>query len=223
MPRIYCIEGHADYQPDGVWEAGSLVQGMLQAVQDGGGLPFTRRDSPVLGAMHFWLGRDWSKEQDDGTFRPREAGSVLYFSTHGQPGQIWLSDGWPSHVPQVQAISTLPDIVGEGFARRCLVHLGGCSMVQRSERGVRKFMERSGASAVSGFTQEVNYLGMAAPALALEGNYFSELSDVNLATLHQPVNGEAGRERMRVIAAQMQASFPDCGFKLWLRTPDGIE
>ena len=202
MPRIYCIEGHADFQPDDVWEVNTLVQSQLQAVHDCGGLPFTRRNCATLGEMHFWLRRDWLKGDN-----PREAGSVLYFSTHGAPGEISLSAG------QSQEISTLSDDVGKGFASGCVVHFGGCAMVKGRKRVVREFMRRSGASAVSGFTKTVNYLGVATPALTLEANYLYEISYLNLDALHQR---ETERKRMRDVAKKLQDAHPKCGFELWL-------
>ena len=125
---------------------------------------------------------------------------------------------------QLEAVSSLPDILGDelasthgvGFARNCVVHLGGYFRVQGGRRSIAQFMKRSGASAVSGYTKVVNFLGARSPGLALEANYFSEISHVNLATLRQPQKGRAGRNRMRQIEAKMQADHPDCVFKLWL-------
>ena len=98
--------------------------------------------------------------------------------------------------PQMEAISSLPDILGDVFAQHCVVHLGGCNLVQIEQGPIERFMERSVASAVSGFTEEVYSLGARAPALALEGNHFAEASGVNLAALHRPMRGRAARTRM---------------------------
>ena len=234
MPRIYCIEGYQDYQPSDGWEVSSLVRGQLQAVREAGGMDFVHRTCGTVDEVQFRIGREWLRTDDEGNLhrnangnvQPHDAGSILYISAHGSPAEISLSGGKPAFDEQEQSITIndLSDRLGAGFARRCLVHLSGCNMVQDCEPDIIAFMEHSGAVAVSGYTEEVGWLEAKSPGLACDAILFAEVSWVkglpNLAN-----NGQRGAERrkqMCEIAARLRDSFPTVGFMLWLQTPDGI-
>ncbi len=206
MSHIYCIEGYWD-EPDPV---NSLVRGQMEAVQEIGGWPYIHRTCATKEELHFRLETEWA----DCAY-----GSLLNFATHGDRGSICLSDG---HEPE---ISELPDMLGEGFAERCFVHFGGCQTVDGQDAEINEFMQRSGANGVSGYAaNEIDFLAMDKPGIALESIYFFFAGSIDLSNTHR--RGEAAkrrRDQLRAIETNLQTAFPKCSFKLWLRTPDGIE
>ena len=236
MPRIYCIEGYHNIRPDSDWEVNTLVRGQLQAVQEAGGLDFVHRTCGTVDEMLFRIGREWLKTRKDregnfldfvrarGNVQPHDPGSILYVSAHAGPAELCLSDGQPYLENQSITITELSERVGRGFAKGCLVHLGGCNIVRDREREVIEFMRHSGAVAVSGYTEEVGWLEAAWPGLACDAIYLTEVSWVtglhNLANAGQ--RGENRREQMCEIAAKLRDSFPTVGFMLWLQDGNDI-
>ena len=239
MPRIYCIEGYHNFQPDTEtdWEVNTLVRGQLQAVREAGGLDFLHRTCGTVDEMLFRIGREWLQTNKDGkgnflnlvttargNVQPHDPGSILYVSAHGGSAQICLSDGSPFFEDQSITINQLSELVGEGFAKGCVVHLAGCGTVLDCEPKIKDFMLHSGAVAVSGYTREVWWLDAKSPGLACDAIYLVEVSWVD--GLHNLANrGQAGDERrttMCEIAAQLRDSFPTVGFRLWLRERDEI-
>ena len=218
MPHIYCIEGYwpdGDASPDEVL-VNSLVRGQMEAVHEVSGWPYMHRTCATLNELHFRLNMEWEA---------CDYGSILNFATHGDRGLICLSEGHD------QEIAALPDVVEDGFAERCFVHFGGCQTVDGQDAEIRGFMERSGANGVSGYTaNDIEWLAphrqdaAFKPGIALESIYFAFARSIDLALTHKKgANGQRRRDNLRGIETTLQAAFPDCGFKLWLRTPEGIE
>ena len=209
--HIYCIEGHWEHAPC----VNSLVEGMLSTNLANGGMPYTRRNCATLDEMHFWLASEWAE---------LPSGSVLYVASHGAPGRIKLSKSCDGFRPQVGAISTLPDsaLAGERFADGCLVHFGGCNVVDIRDEDLDGFMKRSGAVAVSGFTEEVGFLDYRDAGLSLEGQFFNSIgpyADPECRLDLLSGNSRRARDRrqhLRNLEQRLQEAHPECGFRLRL-------
>ena len=186
--RIYCIEGVHDWG-DGQIEPTILP--MLELLQKTGyWSSYLHRSCATTAELKYRLSEEWNNCCD--------YGSVLYFSTHGAPDQIWLRED-----DEGVGLSTLkewPDLTG------CHVHFGGCRTFSKEESNLKDLMEYTGASSVSGYAAESDWLA----AVALELLFFGLLSEVNLA------DGRGRANQLKRIKSQINEQFPDCEFRmLW--------
>lgn len=191
--RIYCIEGHWDY---GNREVEPSVEPILQMLRGMGHWDhYARRDCATAEECYYFLKSEWSRCRQ---------GSVLYFATHGQSGEIWLSQN------QVVPLETLS--AKQINCTGCLVHLGGCNVLaEDGEARARKFMDGTGATYVSGYNRETGWADiMYAPAVALELILFSSIKTLSVDLTH----GRSKPKMMR-LAAELQRSFETCGFELY--------
>ena len=203
--RIYCTEGHWDY---GNREVEPSVEPMLEQMRLMGQWEYARWDCATTGELEYYLSREWSRCR---------GGSILYFATHGAPGQVWLSD------EQFVALDQLATILEDQCDDR-LVHFGGCEVMALEEDRLCAFTKRTGAMGVSGYEAEAGWTSAlesrrrglqpvpAAPALALELLFFS--------TIHtEQIDLSDGRSfrRLRRLADDLDDRFKDCKFKLKTR------
>ena len=190
--RIYCIEGHWDF---GKREVEPSVEPILQMLRTMGQWNYARRDCATIEEMNYFLECEWSRCKQ---------GSILYFASHGDPGQILLS------VDQPLGLDTL---LTNADCANCLVHFGGCKVLEVEENRIREFVKRTGAMGVSGYTEDVGWLDTKwPPALALELMLFSSISaeEIDLT------DGRSAR-RLRPIAERLKKKFPECGFQLYTK------
>ena len=155
--RIYCIEGHWNYED----EKEPSVEPVLMMLQSLGEWGYARRNCATSGELTYFLENEWNTHC--------LPDSILYFATHGEPGNISLSASDP------QAIENLANHVK---ATGCLVHFGGCSILNfgKGSKRIRDFVEKTGAAAVSGYTKDVGWASARwAPAVALELMLFSSI------------------------------------------------
>ena len=188
--RIYCIEGHWDY---GKREVEPSVEPVLQMLSVLGHWKYARRDCATVEEMNYWIEQEW-------TLRCRE-GSVLYFATHGGPGEVSLSANQSLQIAEITTDCT-----------NCWVHFGGCNALDfPDDETIREFMRQSGATVVSGYAVETGWADTKfAPALALELVLFSSIKDI-------PLDDGRSRRRSKSIAETIGKRFPDCGFRLHMK------
>ena len=221
MPHIYCIEGHWDYAEYEPWDEPS-VEPMLDMVRSAGNWPYIRRNSATVGEMHYWLQREWCRV---------DPGSILYIASHGAPGQIWLTNA--DECKEVETLANLAAKIDDPlFAQGCLIHFNGCNVLEQvSDTELDEFMEKLGASAVSGYTKEVGWLaenedrhGVIPQSLPLESIFFDRVGPevqiaqgvyANLHLLAGPANAALRRrDYLQDLAAELDRRFPECGFRL---------
>ena len=212
MPHVYCIEGHWGYD----WGEPS-VEPMLDMVRSVGGWPYIRRNSATVGEMHYWLRKEWWK---------LEPGSILYIASHGAPGEIWLTNADEYREREGETLGSLAARLEDlPFAKNCLLHFSGCRVLETvSDPDLDELIERSGASAVSGFRNDAGWLvkhrdrhGVIPPSVALEAMYFSSIMEraIRLHLLRGHADAATNRRRrLREIANELEERFPDCGFRL---------
>lgn len=192
---IYCVEGHWHEADDPTVEP--TVEPLLQMLHRRGLWNYVRRNAATDGELFYWMRNEWYKCAE---------GSILYFATHGGEGEIWLSsDG--------QHYSSIPlEKLAEIDCSGCLVHFSGCSTLACDEERIRFFMEKSGASAVSGYRTDVGWTSRSwPPAALLDLMLFSMIGDEQIDLCD-------GRSRRRLpsLAEELQSRFPDCCFDLHL-------
>lgn len=193
---IYCIEGH-HWEDD---EVEPSVEPMLQMLQGMGQWKYVRRNAATAGEMFYWLEHEWN-------YYPK--GSILYLATHGDEGEIWLSNK-----SQSSASVPIEKIAMEVDCEGCLVHFGGCKtlMGRGNEDRVRRFIDKSSAAAVSGYSAEVGWVDSTLPPAALlELMLFSSIWQKGIKLNHRK-----SRERLLSLKEDLQGRFPKCEFDLHL-------
>lgn len=191
--RIYCIEGHWDYESD----IEPSVEPILQAIRSMGHWDYARRDCATPSEMKYWLDKEWA---------PHCArGSILYLATHGSAGVMSLSDHSEGDVSMEQFLAWDIDV------QNCLVHFGGCHGLDLDEDRIRRFLNDTKASAVSGYQKEGGWTD-SAPTLALELMYFASISERGI-----DINNANSAKRLRTLEEDLQERFGDCEFVLHTR------
>lgn len=191
--QIYCIEGVHDW---GDGEVEPSVEPMLELLQRVGCWDYLHRTCATMSELEYRLRTEWNGCCDKG--------SVLYFCTHGASDQIWLRSD-----DQGVGLLTLkewPDCTG------CHIHFGGCDTFSGGDANLKELMDYTGATSVSGYATEGDWLGPTAPALALELQLFGLLAGVNLAR-----NTQDRSKKLRQIRQDVVSRFPDCKFEMLVR------
>ncbi|MCY4129700.1 MAG: hypothetical protein OXG15_10750 [Gammaproteobacteria bacterium] len=206
--RIYCIEGVHDW---GNRYVEPSVEPLLQLLMSTGYWDdYVYRKCATQHECQFFLTREWAPRCD--------GGSILYFSSHGGPGEIWLSGSPDERHCEVVTLDMLA--AWEIDCSSCLVHFSGCDVFADGvEESVRKMLKHTKASYTSGYGVEVNWLDiLGPPAVALEIMFFSSIAqlEINIRTGHQV-------KTMRKLAKDLNKvfylpeRFGSCEFKLYDR------
>ena len=197
--RIYCIEGVWDY---GKREVEPSVEPVLEMLRRQGLWGYARRDCATIPELKHYLTHEWRRCKD---------GSVLYLATHGDPGEVYLSEG------ESLGLDTLAGLLEEGQCEDFLVHFSGCSVLGGDEDAVRQrvktFLRRTGAMGVSGYAAEAGWTDtFSAPAVALELMLFSSIAS-------EAIDLSDGKhfKKLRKVVESLQDKFADCQFDLYTR------
>ena len=134
---------------------------MLQWLHDVYGTPFLYRDAISLEEFYRYLGM-WG-EMKCGPAGEDEQYPILILAYHGDIDGIWVTDQQPGEIetededesPLVQ----LQDIAEflDGRCKNKVVHFASCSTISVSNSTIGEFLETTGASAVSGYAEEVDW------------------------------------------------------------------
>ena len=193
-PIIYCIEGHWHESNDP--SAEPSVEPLLQMLQRRGLWNYVRRNAATADELFYWMRTEWDK---------CAYGSILYFATHGDAGEIWLGSESSSGVP-------IEKLAMEIDSDKCLVHFSGCSTLACGEERTRHFMEKSGAAAVSGYRKDVGWTSRSLPPAALcDLMLLSVIRDERIDLTHG-----GSRKRLLNLKEELQKRFYDCDFDLYL-------
>ena len=192
---IYCVEGHWHYSDDPSEEPS--VEPLLQMLHRRGLWNYVRRNAATDDELFYWMDKEWFN---------CAKGSILYFATHGAEGEVWLgSDEQHSSSVPIEKLAGID-------CRGCLVHFSGCSTLACSEDRVRFFMEKSGASAVSGYRADVGWMSRSLPPAALlDLMLFSVIRDEKINLGNRKSIG-----RLPALSVELQTRFPDCCFDLYI-------
>ncbi len=142
MGHIFAVEG--------AWEDGveylESVRPVLETIASTTGVGFVHRhaETPAMmrALMDIWVSYETGYH-------------VGYFAFHGVPGAIEFQHGEQMSLEEL----------GEHLDRRVnggVIHLGGCSVLRIGDRRLQEFRKRAGASLVTGFRRDVDWLESAA-------------------------------------------------------------
>ena len=150
---IYCIET--------VWYGNkdrTSIRPILEILENKEEAPYLHRDAATRGELFYYLER-WKELNDEYP--------ILYLGFHGESqGQIWmkmLDD--TNDMANYQILAERLD----SACRNCVVHFASCGSLK--DMDLKDFREKIGASAVSGYAEDVNWIDSA----AFELLYLSEL------------------------------------------------
>lgn len=146
---IFCLEG--DWWND-LNQSGS-VKPMLDLISAGADIavPSVHRDVATRDELEFYL-RKWVQGRYN-TY------PLLCLAFHGSKGALHLSDG--RKADSTVTLDQLAELL-EGKCHRRVIHFDGCSTVLGDVRHLKRFLRRTGALAVTGFTNDVPWLDAAA-------------------------------------------------------------
>lgn len=187
---IYCLEV-------GEW-FGSLtkkdsVAPVLQLLHDSPlSVPFIHRDIATDVEFRYYLAK-WTQSRHNDY-------PILYLSFHGSPGciHVFKENGKPAELSTDDLLSML-----EGKCNRRLIHFGCCSVLNMHGHIINKYLRESGAVAVSGYSQDVDWI----KSTVFEMLYLSELqtrpfTKASMTSIHN---------RMRKIASPL---CKELGFRM---------
>ena len=194
-PVIYCLEGvwRADEQD---WRSHDWsVEPMLRLLEVNDKWPYRHRDVATKGELKYYLRNEWSRCM---------YGSILYITTHGSPGTIYLNEEDGKGV-SLEILASILEKADDG-CEKCHVHFGGCSVVSEDVKDrIREFKARTGAAGVSGFQSDnIGWTDIELPGVLAELMLFSALSDVKIS------DGRSYPKGIRRIQAAMDERFEDC-------------
>lgn len=194
-PVIYCLEGvwRADEQD---WRSHDWsVEPMLRLLEVNDQWPYRHRDVATKAELKYYLRNEWSR---------CTYGSILYITTHGSPGTIYLNEEDENGV-SLESLASILVKDGDG-CEKCHVHFGGCSIVSEDVGDrIREFKARTGAAGVSGFQSDnIGWTDIELPGVLAELMLFSALSSVKIS------DGRIYPSRIKRIQVAMDDRFDDC-------------
>ncbi|WP_420444131.1 DUF6642 family protein [Candidatus Poriferisodalis sp.] len=116
------------------------VASLLYTVRELSGLKFIRRDIGRAGELYYYV-RKWTQQR----YRDYQVG---HFGFHGKPGELWLSGSTKV------TLDELAEVI-DGRAGDRIIYFSSCEIMGTDDAALRRFRERTGASAVIGFLKRV--------------------------------------------------------------------
>ncbi len=141
---IFCLEigewyGNAKHRDS--------VKPILQLLEDSWDVPYIHKNASTRDELFFYL-KKWVHKRYVGY-------PVLYLAFHGEPGAIIARkpNGQKDLVP-------LPDVVVEleGKCNKRIIHFGSCSTLNIHGNTLNKFVRDTGALAVTGYCDDVDWM-----------------------------------------------------------------
>lgn len=161
---IFCLETHEWYSPKeikGKIDNSSVEPSLmlLEKLEDYN-VPYRRRDVATEEEFMYLLDQYLDDEYENYP--------ILYLSFHGYGPENGDSSG--IYLGNETELS-LGDLETEinGRCRRRVIHFGACGVMSASDERLRSFRKKTGAIAVCGYTEDVNWLESAAFDLLLMG------------------------------------------------------
>lgn len=141
---IFCLEG--DWWND--LNRSSTVKPVLKLLcQTDPGISFVHRDVGTLEEFKHYLGK-WVQ-------KGRSQYPVLYLAFHGDKGVICVGDQRrPKSRMKLDDLAALLEDKCNGR----IIHLGSCGTLDCDARHIQRFLQTTGASAVTGFSGDIGWL-----------------------------------------------------------------
>lgn len=170
---VFCLEG--DWDSDLRWRA--TVGPVLELLDRSGApaVPFIRRDVGTPEEFEYYLGK-WTQ-------RRYSRYPILYLGFHGGPGILHVGDRRRGPV----TLDWLEDRLA-GACKGRLIHFGACGTLGTHGNRLRQFLRRTGALAVCGYQEDVDWMLSAAFELILLYQFqFNALTKAGMAAVKRRV------------------------------------
>lgn len=160
-------------------------------------IPFVHRNVVTIDTLDYYLAK-WTQ-------RGHDQYPILYLAFHGVEGEVQFGD-----LRRRSARVTL-DRLGEVLKGKCegrVIHFGSCATLGVSQRRLRRFIEETGALAVSGYERDIDWVRSALLDSAL------------FASIQQNTMTVAGmRAARRRILLRQGREVRSLAFRMALREP----
>jgi len=176
---VFCLEG--DWDKDLRYRA--TVGPVLELLDRSGfpSVPHIRRDIGTLAEFEYYLGK-WTQ-------RRYAAYPILYLGFHGGPGILKVGDQRSGPV----TLAWLEEQLG-GACKGRVIHFGSCGTLATHGNRLRSFLQRTGALAICGYKQDVDWMLSAAFELILIYQFqFNALTRAGMGAVSRRVRSTAGR------------------------------
>lgn len=179
------------------------MEPLLQMLQRQGLWKYVRRNAATAEELFYWMSNEWDR---------CAKGSVLYFATHGDSGAIQLGN---EPIPIEELAKRLD-------CRARLVHFSGCSTLACGGTSIRRFMDQSGAMAVSGYCKSVGWtsssgpVGKSSPAALCDLMLLSVMAEKRISLTDGRSRGRSIRDLLE-LKENLRKRFYDCEFDLHLK------
>ena len=194
--RIYCIEGVHDW---GEGEVEPTVEPMLELLRPTGHCDYLYRTCATTAELKFRLKHEWNDYCTQGT--------ILLFSTHGCPDKIWLQPEDKNTVVHVGALQELIRCEGQ------YVHFSGCNTFGEGDHNLKKFMEKTKAVSVSGFSKDIYWISKYASGLTVEVQYLGLLEEI----ARKPHVNKSKLQKLKSLKNTIIKGHSDCYFQMLIR------
>jgi len=175
---IFCLEG--DWWND--FNRSSTVKPILKLLREGVGLnvPYVHRDVATRAEFEHYCQR-WTQAQ-------MHNHPILYLAFHGEAGVLFVGDRRKKE--SVVTLDELASVFGEQLTGR-MIHFGSCATVATDRRNIQRFLRNTGALAVTGFRQSVDWLHSAVfDALLFEALLREPMTSRGLMRVHRRMKDE---------------------------------
>jgi hypothetical protein len=82
---------------------------------------------------------------------------ILYLAFHGSPNALHVEKRRKLKLLDADGIEQLATII-DGSAKGKIIHFGSCSTLNMPPSQIKLFLQKTGAAAVSGYNEEVNFI-----------------------------------------------------------------
>lgn len=176
---VFCLEG--DWDPD--LRRYATVGPVLELLDRSStpAVPHIRRDVGTVEELEYYL-RKWSQRRYDPY-------PILYLGFHGGPGILHVGDRRKGPL----TLDWLEERL-EGACRRRVIHFGSCGTLAVHGNRLRRFLLRTGALAVCGYREDVDWMLSAAFELILLYQFqFNALTRGGMAAVDRRVRRGAAK------------------------------
>ena len=144
---------------------------VLQWLHDVYDMPFLHRDA--VSRQEFFRYLDVWGNMKCGSAGDKRQYPILVLAYHGDTEGIWVGEEADPDDPFVQ-LDEIADFL-EGRCSNKVIHFASCSTINVSNMAIGNFLEKTGASAVSGYAKDVDWIW----SMAMDILYLDAIQNAN--------------------------------------------
>jgi hypothetical protein len=147
--NVFCIEG---YWTNNL-KSRTSIKSALDFLESNSQIKYIHRSAATIDQVDYLM--------KESLLQSYKEYSIIYLASHGYPGEIKFGK---------RKIITMEEIAEmiEGKANDKIIHFGSCSTLNVPGKRIRRFLDKTGALAVSGYTREIDFV----PSTFLDILYF---------------------------------------------------